>query len=106
MLYNIFINGRRHIMITDYGITVGIYFQLMATVLAIITISSLCHDCYSSGSGTGGPCPSSDLWMFDRTSKEWTSMDGHCARPRLVVVSIPAWRYRVFKTSVSGVCDN
>ncbi|KAI0213071.1 hypothetical protein LSAT2_001940 [Lamellibrachia satsuma] len=35
-----------------------------------------------SGSGTGGPCPSSDTWLFDRTSKSWTSMDGSCAYPR------------------------
>ena len=60
----------------------SLYFPIMATVLTIITVSELIRDDCYSGSGTGGPCPSSDLWMFDRTSKDWTSMDGHCARPR------------------------
>ena len=42
------------------------------------------HNDYYRGSGTGGPCPSSDTWLFDRTSKSWTSMDGSCAYPRSV----------------------
>lgn len=35
-----------------------------------------------SGGGSGGPCPSSDSWLYDGVHKEWRQVNSDCIPPR------------------------
>ena len=43
---------------------------------------------YDSGGGTGGPCPSSDSWLFSRVNKKWKRLE-ECFSPRMYPAMAP-----------------
>lgn len=43
---------------------------------------------FFSGGDTGGPCPSSDSWLFSRVSKKWKRLE-ECFSPRMFPAMAP-----------------
>ena len=43
---------------------------------------------YCSGGETGGPCPSSDSWLFSRVNKKWKRLE-ECFSPRMFPAMAP-----------------
>lgn len=61
-----------------------------------------------SGSFAGGPCPSSDSWLFSHMNRNWERVDSSCIAPRTysAMASIASDGYRKSAVMFSGLTQD